>query len=551
MLDSRRSLPAARALLLAAAALFVFLSPAWTQPPSTLRADLERQFQVEPSSGGVTLKFRAAQPGVDNIAVAGAEIRVNGAKVPEGVLVQWIGAAAAPVLQLSKLPAAEQRKLFGFDARDLVSLPPTAAPSAPIPPPPPSPPSGAAETPEASTPAEPEETPAPEAPTRLRRVGDQFTIFDDLEIGPDETASAATAVFGDVTVLGEVRRDALAVFGRVRVEGTVGGEVTSVYGGVELGPHARVGNGVTAVGGRVERAAGSEVQGSQTEVPLGAMGRHGEAPGLAWLVGLGPFLGSGGHLWALFWRLFKLCLAAILLSAIWLAVPRAVSRVQANLEREWWKAGLVGLLVWILFLPALGVVILALLITIVGCLLIVPLLIVVPFALAAALLLGYAGVAKELGEWLKERFGLRIPSGFGTLVAGLAVIEATTLLGALLLVSSGCMRLPGWMFLGLGSMIRFVALTLGLGSVVLTRFGRRGPLKGEGPPNGGDRWGIPVVPEPPVPAPPQPAWSQPEPGPTFAMPPLEPEPPEPPEPEPDSPSEPPAEDESEEKTRPG
>ncbi|HEX4952130.1 MAG TPA: polymer-forming cytoskeletal protein [Thermoanaerobaculia bacterium] len=496
--------------------LLVLAVPALeAQQGSELEAEIERDYRVEISPGGVTLRPREAQLGIEHIAVAGSEVRVNGAKVPEPALREWLRERAGRVIALSRLSPAEQRRLFGFGVEDLEVSRPTP-PELPAPRPAERP-----EIPEAEAPAPPAPPEPPEIDRGdLHRTGEQFTIFDDLVIERSETAREATAVMGSVTVLGEVRGDVAAINGNVRVEGRVEGEVTAVNGSVYLGPKSQVLRGVVSVNGRVDREEGAEVRGGITEVPfMGFRGRRdGHSPG--WFMGWRPGPGFGGwrdddsFFWGFFWELVEFGILALLACALFLVTPRPVRRVQTTLTREWAKAGLFGLLAFVLFVPVLVVLILGLVLTIVGCLLVVPLVIAAPILLLAAMLLGYTAVAKQVGEGLRGRFRFSIESDFGLILVGLTVLALPHLAGSLLVSIGGLLALPGWLLVAIGKLLNFVAVIFGVGAVVLTRFGTRGP---EG--------GAPVVqePSPQEPPPQEPPWEEPpaEEEPTYALPPID------------------------------
>ena len=71
-----------------------------------------------------------------------------------------------------------------------------------------------------------------------------------------------------------------------------------------------------------------------------------------------------------------------------------------------WKAGAVGLLTLIFFVPLLVLLIVLLCISVIG----IPLLLLVPFAVLAflvAAVFGYLAAAYQLGRWSERRFGWR------------------------------------------------------------------------------------------------------------------------------------------------
>jgi hypothetical protein len=492
--------------LLAAAAVAV-----GQQPAPGLRAEIERDYAVSAAPGGLVLKPRESRVGVESIAVAGSTVRINGAKVPAGVVRSWLGDQAADVLALAELAPAEQRRLFGLDEGDLGGENAEAGPPAGAAPPAEAP---AEEAPEAGVEAPPAPEPPPHpglpplppVPSPPRppsppsyRAGSQFTLFNDLTVRAEESAREAVAVFGSVTVEGEVRGEVTAVFGSVWVDGRVEQEVTAVFGSVYLGPRAEVLRGVTAVGGRVERQEGAVVRGPVTEVPMAGvprLGGHGW-PGArgTWR---GPFWafpwGGFGGIWSLYWRLFVLAALTLLLSATLLVAPRPVEGVARRCRDEWWQSGLTGLLTVVAYVPAVLLVCALLTITIIGCIL-------VPFVVLLAVIVplvvffvAYSGAAVWIGRWLTERLGWGWTSPYAHLLVGVAVVEALRFAGSLTVAADRWSVGLGWLLLGLGDLLRFVVVTIGLGAAVLNRFGRD---RSAAVPPGAEPEFLPPAPPPP------------------------------------------------------
>jgi len=149
-----------------------------------------------------------------------------------------------------------------------------------------------------------------------------------------------------------------------------------------------------------------------------------------------------------------------------------VRRVADRVSAEPWRAGFVGLAAQLLFVPLLVITVVVLAVSIIG----IPLLLLVPFGLIAvgiALLMGFAGAACAVGRWIGQRAGSGMPGLLAPLVVGLAVVFALTLIAKFL----GLAGLPVGVILGallaVGFLVEYVAWTVGLGGVLLSRFGRR------------------------------------------------------------------------------
>ena len=107
----------------------------------------------------------------------------------------------------------------------------------------------------------------------------------------------------------------------------------------------------------------------------------------------------------------------------------------------------------------------------------IPLLLLVPFALVAmlvGLLLGFAGAGCAVGELVGRRSSSSAQTLLVSLVVGLAVIWGLTVIARV----AGLSGLPIRMLVGIvlfaGFLIEYLALTVGFGAVILSRFGRRG-----------------------------------------------------------------------------
>ncbi len=219
-----------------------------------------------------------------------------------------------------------------------------------------------------------------------------------------------------------MRGDVVAVMGSARVDGEVqGGEVqgdvVAVMGSVHLGPDAQVDGDVVAVGGELRRDAVSEVGGDVTEVALGSIENLEGIRDTPWAARW-PFvpLEGFGRLAA---TLIRIALLALVASLVVLVAGRPVSRIAGRVRTEPLKAGLIGFVAEVLFVPVLVITCVVLAISIIG----IPLLILIPFAVVSLLLVmlaGFSGVACAVSEWAAKRFGLAARSKFAFVWLGLA-----------------------------------------------------------------------------------------------------------------------------------
>jgi len=469
--------------------------PAPAAAPDTqgLREAITAKYEVLVVSNGVVLKPRTEELGVRTIEVSGDTIAVNGERVSEGVLRAWLGEQAEPVLRLHRLRPAERQSLFNLKPSvGETEIP--AASAAPAVETPETPEPDDDETPEVDeTPAAPMAPETPEAPEEPEipsaSSAKRVKIGGGITIDKDENVQEAVAVLGSVRVEGQVARNVVAVGGSVIINGKVGGDVVSVGGSVHLGQHAEVMGNVTSVGGTIDRDEGSKVHGSTQDVGVGGGGRRWDRD-IDIDTGFRPF----GLLWSLIWLI-----ALALLTFLTLMLGRRrVERAEAYVAAEPWKAGLVGLLAVLLFLPLLLVVTVLLLITLIGCALIA----LYPFfaiILALLLFVGYTASVHRLGILLEERFNRRFGSPYAVALMGLLALQVWIILGTLLNLIGGFLHVIGILFVIFGLAAHVAAVIVGLGAIILDRL--NGPAAAAAVPPA--PFGPPLQPASPIsPAPP-------------------------------------------------
>ncbi len=424
--------------LVAAAGVWPGTSAA--QPPTAdntaLRQQIERRFEVLQLTDRLVLRPRSAAAGVRLIEIADSTIAIDGARATGAEVSAKLGADADAVIRLSYLDAAQQRALFG---------PAAPAPTAPAPAAPPVP----------ETPSSP---PAPQPPieSRERRQtqrGDQVRFGGSVRVDEDEI------VVGNVVAIG----------GSARIDGEVRGEVVAVGGDVELGPRAIVTEDIAVIGGRFERADGAQVRGELHEIGVGEF----DFGNLRWGWRPGPFPRFSRTL-ALMSTLGRVAILCVLGVLVMLIGREYVERTSARAIVEPLKAGAIGFLAQLLFLPVLIVTIIVLVVTIIG----IPLLLLIPFAilaLAFVALLGFTAIAYRVGQVVSERLGWSPPGPYWATILGVIVVVSPLLLARLLSLIGGPI-VP--LAIGLGVIafiVEYVAWTIGFGAVALARFDRREP----------------------------------------------------------------------------
>ncbi len=250
---------------------------------------------------------------------------------------------------------------------------------------------------------------------------------DLVVMGGSARLEQDSSVWGNVAIMG----------GSVDVAGQVSGDITILGGSVDLGSTAVVGGQVISIGGSVRRDPGAQVQGDVVEgeralpwnwpsTEVVHVRESGLRQVLGWIVGtILTVLG-----------ILALALLATLL------LPAQTEQVMRVIQAEPVISAAAGLLT-IIILPLLLIL---LLITCIG-----PL--ILGLAFAVAVLFGWIAVGLLLGRAILKSFKVEDPNTLVEVLIGVAIL---TLLS----------RVPciGWL-------LSLMAASLGLGAVILTRFG--------------------------------------------------------------------------------
>lgn len=289
---------------------------------------------------------------------------------------------------------------------------------------------------------------APAAPKPPRIIDGGLVGFQD-----DITVAADELVIGDV----------VAVMSDAVIEGSVQGDVVVVMGALTLGEGAQIDGEVVSVMSSLDRAESAQV-GSVTVIN----------PGPAFLPG---GLTSFGRGWVSFWswQLLFVLLAMLTLFVLALA-PRhrldAVMATAAEKPAESLGLGLVAALAGHAVVVGLSVI---LAVTVIG----------IPVALLVALLVGLLDLAAVgIGALLVGRracgaFGWGCGHTWRSLLLGLAILHVPALL-AFLVAAAGMPVGLALLLTWLSRLVKFLAFSLGLGALLISRLGnRRRPVAAE------------------------------------------------------------------------
>ncbi len=264
------------------------------------------------------------------------------------------------------------------------------------------------------------------------------TIDNLLVLGGNATLESASLVEGNVFVLG----------GNVDIGGIVEGDVGVLGGNVNLMGTAVVEGDVAAVGGNINRRSGAVIEGDfspnfglDIDSPVWGFPRGIDLPNFTRIVTVSPWI-------SIFWFLFRVLVMAGLAALVVMFWPEATGRTGEAAIGHPLPAGGLGLLTII----AGPIMLVILLITI----LLSPVSLVGFVILAAAAVFGWIAIGYEAGKRLSASMKSELPA------------PAVAALGTFLisLVAGGIDFIPcvGWL-------APFAVISLGLGAVILTRFG--------------------------------------------------------------------------------
>ncbi len=305
------------------------------------------------------------------------------------------------------------------------------------------------------------------------RFGEDFTLESGEEVDGD------LVVFGGDVVLEEdsfVDGTVFILGGNATVAGEVDNELVVFGGNVELKSTAFIGSDVVAWGGQVERAEGAVVEGN---VLTGIPTRFFRGPQIVRVVpfpptppGVTPLETGTRFFFNTIMDIFKAVITALALMALGLLVVLFLPRQTEMVAQAMHAAPLPSLGVG--FLTAVVAAGLTALLAITICLL--PIALFIGLITTAAGFFGWIAVGLLVGQKLLEGLKVQEPAPLVAVVIGVLLISLISALPCL----------GFFVFLGV--------VSLGLGGVVLTRFGTMSYPEGVSPPSSL----VPAEPQPPA-----------------------------------------------------
>ncbi|MGD8395151.1 MAG: hypothetical protein PVF43_06720 [Candidatus Eiseniibacteriota bacterium] len=286
------------------------------------------------------------------------------------------------------------------------------------------------------------------APFEIDRDREQVVrIGRNLRVEQNEIVESAVVFFGNLIVEGEVEQDAVVIGGSLHLaeDGIIGGDAVVVGGDLDVDRYGFV-------------------RGESVEVgDLGPLN-------LAMIMAPHADRSSPAR------RLLSLFVALFLtLFFAWLAHLLIGDRLQVmseTLQAGFWRTFLIGLLISVLWLPA--VVLFA--ITVIG----IPVALLLVLATPLAIFLGFLVGAQTLGRRVAGGVRFERQSNLGYLMVGIIAIAALFLLGRMLGVVGDLLMPVAFGFATAGVLIGGLLSTAGFGALVSSRFGKNPPSEGGG-----------------------------------------------------------------------
>jgi cytoskeletal protein CcmA (bactofilin family) len=294
----------------------------------------------------------------------------------------------------------------------------------------------------------------------------QVVFGNNYTVNSGETLNGDLVVFGGTITIkegGKVMGSVVLMGGSITVDGEVTKDMIVFGGAVDLGETAHVRGNLVTMGAPITKAGGARVDGDTIDnptppnIPDMPTTPGVETPNIPNNSDFGWFTNPLWEAVMLFVRAIILAMLALLVA---LFLPVYTRRIGEAATRQPAQAGglgfltLVGFIVSVVALALFSVFIITILLT-------VPLIVVLAIAFSAAIVFGWIGLGTEIGL----RFAGMAQKSGGEIPLPMAAAVGTFLLSV---VVNGIGFIPcvGWI-------ANFVVGMLGLGAVMMTRFGSR------------------------------------------------------------------------------
>ena len=287
----------------------------------------------------------------------------------------------------------------------------------------------------------------PQAALAQGGQGDKFVFGGTYTLAAGEELDGSLYVVGGIATLengSHVTGDVLIAGGTLQSNGQIDGDVLAAGGLVDLGEYAVVGGDVSSLGAQVLITDGAHIEGTQRNLAQGPIQFN--LPGGVTPPRIEVLVNPVWNFLSFFFTAFLWAVLAILVA---LFLPRQVERTSQAVVTQPLISGGLGLLTMVV-VPLLLVVIA---ITLIG----IPISLMGAFLLAIAWAFGMiavgAEVGKRLAQVLKQEWAFAVAAGLGTFILVVVVNGFDSLIPCI-----------GWL-------ARLLVAMVGIGAVLLTRFG--------------------------------------------------------------------------------
>ena len=326
-------------------------------------------------------------------------------------------------------------------------------------------------------------------PTVETQPGFEFGGGEDGKVifGGSYTLRSGDRLRGDLVVFGgsaivesdsRVTGNVVVIGGAADIAGHVNQDLVVIGGAAQLRSSAEVDGQLVRVGGALQTEEGARIHGGESGgVPIPPIPPIPPVPSVPTPPPFGRWVDNGVNTWLNFvWHVARAIGTTILLTllaafavALWPNPMQRVGRtIKSNLGMSW-VVGVLTPLAFAVVIPAFAILS-ALLVIACGLGLLGFMLIgVASLALAVAWLMGWIALGQIVGDWLLRALGTRDATPAASAAVGTAAISflwlgLDSLNGLGWLCGLGCLAGFGWVIFAL-------VAPIGLGAVVLTRFG--------------------------------------------------------------------------------
>ena len=277
--------------------------------------------------------------------------------------------------------------------------------------------------------------------------GDKFVFGGTYTLAAGEELDGSLYVIGGSATLengSHVTGDVMLAGGTLQSNGQIDGDVLAVGGLVDLGENAVVGGDVASLGAQIIKADGARIEGTERNLAGGPI--QFKLPGGVTPPRIDVLVNPVWNVLSFFFTAF---LWAVLAIMVVLFLPRQVERTSQAVVTQPLISGGLGLLTLVVVPPLLVLIA----ITLIG----IPISLVGAFLLVIAWAFGMiavgAEVGKRLAQVLKQEWAFAVAAGLGTFTLVVVVNGFNSLIPCI-----------GWL-------ARLLVAMVGIGAVLLTRFG--------------------------------------------------------------------------------